>query len=901
MKRTLLTSLILVFCSQLFAQNESNIWYFGEKAGLDFNSGSPVSLSDGQLITTEGCAAISDKNGYLLFYTNGENVWNRNHQIMPNGTGLMGGFSSSQSSIIVPFPDNDSLYYIFTTAQERDPYGFRYSIVNMKHDNGSGDIIVKNVLLLSNVYEKVTAVKQRNCSNYWVVTKKWDSDEYYAYLITSSGISSPVVSNTGNLTGGLSSSSRGQMKFSPDGNKIAVAYNIAYDFVELMNFDQTTGVLSNATKLTPNPPANELYSLGCYGVEFSPNSQLLYVGACYVFSNPQLLTLFQYNVSYNDSLQIIASKKLIDGSHINFAMQLGPDKKIYIATYDNYLNVINNPDIEGVDCSFGAQAIQLTSVSQAGLPAMIQSFFKDPIIATGNCEFQNINFSIQNSSDLVSVEWDFGDPLSGLDNASNSFTPLHIFSQQGSYNVRLVYLRNGGCFPDTVYKQIYAGPFKLFLGGDTTLCEGDTLRLHANIPNATNLWSDGSNDTLMKVSKPGKYWIRATLNSCWATDTIDVFFKARPSFSLGNDTSICSNNTITLSPQPTFATTSYLWNDGSVVSQIIVNQPGVYWLTVTDRIGCSGRDTITVSFKTLPQFSLGNDTTLCEKNNLLLNANVYGASNYLWNTGATTSTINASQTNIYWVDVTKDQCVYRDSINVLFKPLPVVNLGNDTTLCEDHTFLLDAENPGSTYQWQNNSTSQIFTVSNQGIYWTTVNKNGCLASDTIIINYKLKPVFTLGRDTGICNGMTIILQPIIQNPQGVNYVWSNGSYTTSISITQEGVYSLTATNYCGSKSDNITVAKGICKVYVPSAFTSNNDGLNDVFRAMFGENVIDFKMQVYNRWGEVVFEARDINRGWDGKIKGQNQPNGVYVWIVKYKTVTNSKEQLMKGTVMLIR
>ena len=356
-----------------------------------------------------------------------------------------------------------------------------------------------------------------------------------------------------------------------------------------------------------------------------------------------------------------------------------------------------------------------------------------------------------------------------------------------------------------------------------------------------------------------------------------------------------------MSPQPTFATTSYLWNDGSVVSQIIVNQPGVYWLTVTDRIGCSGRDTITVSFKTLPQFSLGNDTTLCEKNNLLLNANVYGASNYLWNTGATTSTINASQTNIYWVDVTKDQCVYRDSINVLFKPLPVVNLGNDTTLCEDHTFLLDAENPGSTYQWQNNSTSQIFTVSNQGIYWTTVNKNGCLASDTIIINYKLKPVFTLGRDTGICNGMTIILQPIIQNPQGVNYVWSNGSYTTSISITQEGVYSLTATNYCGSKSDNITVAKGICKVYVPSAFTPNNDGLNDVFRAMFGENVIDFKMQVYNRWGEVVFEARDINRGWDGKIKGQNQPNGVYVWIVKYKTVTNSKEQLMKGTVMLIR
>jgi gliding motility-associated-like protein len=901
LNRTILTLLILIFCCRLFAQKEGNIWYFGEKAGLSFNSGSPSALLDGQLITTEGCATISDKNGNLLFYTNGENVWNRQHQIMPNGTGLLGGYSSTQSSVIVPFPGNDSLYYIFTTAQDGDPYGFRYSVVNLKQGNGLGDVTTKNVLLLSNVYEKVSAVRQSNCPNYWVVTKKWDSDEYYAYQITSSGISSPVISATGNFTGGSSHDSKGQLKFSPDGNKVAVAYSISYDFVELMDFNQLTGILSNPLKIIPNPPRNESFSVGCYGVEFSPSSQLLYVGATYIMP-PQLTTLYQYNVSYSDPLQIIASKKLINNTEFNYGMQLGPDKKIYLATFNNnYLNVINNPDVEGINCGFVVHAVSLSGLSNVGLPALIQSFFKDPIIATGNCEFQNINFSIQNSSDISAVEWNFGDPLSGAGNISVSTTPLHIYTQQGTYKVRLIYLRTGGCFADTVYKQVYAGPFKLYLGADTTVCAGDTLLLHAKFPNAVNLWSDGTADTLIKVTKPGKYWVRAILNDCWASDTIDVSFQSLPSFSLGRDTTICINSGIILSPHPGFSNITYSWNNGSTTPQIMVDQPGTYWLAITDPVGCKARDTISVSFKSLPQFNLGSDTSLCERNSLQLNANVAGATNYLWSTGATTPTINVTQTSIYWADVTKDQCVYRDSILILVKPLPLVKLGNDTTLCEDQILLLDAKNTGSNYQWQDNSNNQTFLVSKQGLYWAKVMANGCFASDTININYKLKPVFTLGRDTGICESMTIILQPVIQNPQGINYVWSNGVTSPSISITQTGTYGLTVTNLCGSKYDDIVISKGVCKIYVPSAFTPNNDGLNDIFRARFGENVASFKLQVYGRWGEKVFETNDIQKGWDGSIKGIKQSNGLYVWMIKYKIANDPKEELMKGTVMLIR
>ena len=114
MKKTLIISFL--FClNLLFSQGEANIWYFGQNAGIDFNSGSPVALYNGQMSTLEGCAVMSTNSGQLLFYTDGVTVWDRTHQVMPNGTGLLGNFSSTQSGIIVPNPTDSTIFYIFTT------------------------------------------------------------------------------------------------------------------------------------------------------------------------------------------------------------------------------------------------------------------------------------------------------------------------------------------------------------------------------------------------------------------------------------------------------------------------------------------------------------------------------------------------------------------------------------------------------------------------------------------------------------------------------------------------------------------------------------------------------------------------------------------------------------------
>ena len=195
MKKIFTLSILL---SQLcYGQKETNLWYFGFNAAIDFNSGSAVSLSGSQSYTSEGSASISDSAGNLLFYTDGIYVWNANNNTMPNGWGLYGGTSSTQSALIVPAPGSDSLYYIFTTGQQLE-FGLYYSIVDMSLQSGLGDVSVKNVLLDNQTCEKITAVCHSNGTDVWVIAHDWDNNDFEAYQLSVSGVSnSPVISSIG--------------------------------------------------------------------------------------------------------------------------------------------------------------------------------------------------------------------------------------------------------------------------------------------------------------------------------------------------------------------------------------------------------------------------------------------------------------------------------------------------------------------------------------------------------------------------------------------------------------------------------------------------------------------------------------------------------------------------------
>lgn len=267
--------LIFLISLYSFAQKEANIWYFGNNAGLDFNSGSPVALTDGAMQTQEGCASIANTIGELLFYTDGTTVWNKNHVPMLNGTGLNGSFSSTQSAIIVPKPNSSTIYYIFTVDAQGQADGLQYSEVDITLDNGLGGITsIKNTPLFTPVLEKLTAVEHDNGTDIWVIAHENGSANFRPYLVTSSGVqTTPVVTNIGFSYSGVSfSENAGYMKLSPDGNRLAMAFPQSSSGLQLFDFDNSTGVLSNHLDIYDLPGA-----VTPYGVEFSLSGDLLYV------------------------------------------------------------------------------------------------------------------------------------------------------------------------------------------------------------------------------------------------------------------------------------------------------------------------------------------------------------------------------------------------------------------------------------------------------------------------------------------------------------------------------------------------------------------------------------------------------------------------------------------------
>ncbi|MFY0482519.1 T9SS type B sorting domain-containing protein [Flavobacterium sp. PLA-1-15] len=446
--KSIIIFFFLLFFSQNFAQGEGNIWYFGNNAGLDFNSGVPVVLTNGQLNTVEGCATISDSNGQLLFYTDGVTVYNKNHQIMPNGTNLKGHFSSSQSAIIVPKPGSPAIYYIFTCTDIANPDGVRYSEVDMTLNGGLGDVTAhKNILLFAPACEKLAAVKNAAEDGYWMVGHEYGTNNFRSYSITATGVNmTPVISSVGISIDNNIYKTLGYLKFSLDGSKL-ISCNRNVN-VELFNFSTATGVVSNPKLITPK--------IGSYGVEFSPSGELAYIstGTDYTTS----LQLYQFDLTASDipnSALLLYEMGIEDVDYIFGALQLAADGKIYVARNKKpALSVIQNPDVLGTGCNLQMESLFLGgALSQNGLPQFMQSYFNLGIAFENNCQGQATTFSLMANQSITSALWDFGDG-----NASTDIHPIHTYTSPGTYTVTLDAIGTNGAISKSRQVTIYAMP-----------------------------------------------------------------------------------------------------------------------------------------------------------------------------------------------------------------------------------------------------------------------------------------------------------------------------------------------------------------------------------------------------------------------------------------------------------
>lgn len=620
-------------CKLSYSQGEANFWYFGTNAGLDFNSGVPVALSNGQVNTDEGSAAVSDAAGNLLFYTDGLSVWNRIHRQMPNGFGLMGGISSTQSALILKKPGSSFIYYIFTANQQYSTTGIKYSEVDMMRDGGLGDVTeVKNISLHSASCEKITAVKHCNGHDIWVITHDWDADTFRVFLVTSSGVSSTeVVSSAGLFLSGNQNKKIGYLKASPNGSKLASAiWGSEINRFELFDFNRATGTVSNPI-LFPLIPAGS----GAYGVEFSPDGTKLYGSVL----NPA--TVYQFNLCAGSNSDIANSGILIgtSSSIMSGALQLGPDNKIYVAKYfSNSLGVIDDPNALGTDCHFIDCGVPLGfQYSSIGLPNFMTGSSRVttmPFLVEIACN--TALFSVSESTaascgsteinSIVSTFWDFGDPGSGSGNFSDSINPVHFYSQAGTYNVLLVLYR--ACGIDSIIQNITIRQNLHFaeLTGDDAICYGEHTVISAS-GGVNYLWSTGENTSSIQVSPDisANYQVIAT-NELGCTDTLTkkIFVNIKPEGKISGNLVICTGNNSVLQAS---GGKSFIWNTGETQSSISVNpgESSEYSVIVNNGF-CEDTASIKITVLALPEINVHtlNSTQSYTK------FNVSGGESYQW-------------------------------------------------------------------------------------------------------------------------------------------------------------------------------------------------------------------------------------------------------------------------------
>ncbi len=899
MKRNVLLLYALFGFYAAFAQRSSYIWYFGNRAGIDFNGGSPpAALTNSVMNSAEGSAVISDESGNLLFYTDGQSVWDRSHTLMPNGGGLTGDKSATQSAVIVPKPGHQGRYYVFTVGSNDVSPGnipFSYSEVNMALNGGMGDVVTatKNTLLFRPSAERVTAVRHANGLYFWVIGQELNTGRYRSYLVDCDTVRPAVISDVGHTT--TMGIGVGYMTVSVDGSKVAIAARHAWmaGHFFICDFDNSTGVLSGLVNLGAT-------NQGPYGVSFSPSGRYLYgVGV------DQVNDVIQWDMQAGTPAAIIASSTIVgtaagNGPYRGGGMQLGPDRKIYMVQYNQaWLSVINDPEAQGTACNLQMNAINLSSrAGVLGLPSFVQDQVRDTIAFAHTCSGDSTIFSMRGTQFLDSLVWQFGDPSSGSNNESRLDTPFHQYSAGGLYHVRLI--RYLACVTDTVERTVLIrqSPY-VDLGRDTMIC-ADSMRLQpaAGYPGGSYLWSTGATDSTILVSGTGLFWLAVTQDGCTGRDSIRLEINPNLPVDLGPDTGICDRDLplVLFTPQP--AGTRYRWSNGLSSERIEVNRSGTYWVHVS-RNGCAGSDTVVVDVVPTPVFDIGNDSTICSQFPYEIGAFVPGAQ-YTWNTGAITSHIFVDSTGSYILEVNLSGCRIRDTADIVAMPVPDIDLGGDRDICPEQTIVLDATyGVNSRYRWNTGDTSETYAAVAAGVYQVQViSEHGCVGGDTVLLSaYPLPTVFA-GEDTVVCEETPLLLRPWKINADSL--LWYDGTAGDTRAIYQGGVYIVHAVNKCGIVSDTITVRQIFCDILVPNAFSPNGDGTNDLFRILGNTGRMQgTRLSVFNRWGERLFYTEDKYRGWDGMHKGSEAQIGTYVYLLEYSI--DGKPYRQKGNFHLLR
>jgi len=801
----LIVSLTLISLS-LFAQGEWNNWYFGKSAAVTFNSGSPVLLPPGANWWGGSSASVSDSLGNLLFYTDGSQVFKRNHAQMLHGIDLISG-SETKGPIILPVPNSKNLYYIITVYYPENNLnlipgsGLYYTIVDMTLDNGFGDVTEKNVTIPLPVpgkaMDKLTSVRHKNNRDIWFITRVFPGDKFVSFLLTPTGISPNTVVSESFKWIDISTSVPwqnqiwGELNVSPDGKKMATAYgNVA--LFEIGDFNIETGLYTHLFGV--DPPDDGIFYYAPVALEFSPDSKLLYVSAPYHGSYEK--PIYQYETSHIDSLQFNLSAK-IAGNGLVEVLQTGPDSKIYGGRLnDPYLSIINNPNERGLFCNYQYQSFSLAGREVTfNLPQMIQKYF-----AYFNAQHLCANQPVEFTSNIWplpdSVYWNFGDAASGNMDTSSLINPTHVYSSPGNYEIKLIAYWPGDR-SDTTIKNITIGlPPNPALGEDKEICIGGSTILTSAAFDSYQ-WITGETTQSISVADTGVYWVDVTnAEGCIGRDSIRVDYFAPPV--LNTDSLVISPTTcggsrgaITGLTATGVEPVNVEWRDGYnnfiAAGYDLINMPvGNYYLWSSDGNGCTNllgqyyiRDAGEVlidTVKSTPSYCGSNNGTITIRAVSGLGEKLQ----YSVDDGGTWSNdsifTNLSPAMPFFIrvrviDTTGCQAVFEfNPVTIADLPGPEVSATSEpeTDNNADGKITITATGFGTLTYILENGTPQdsgVFNGLEAGMYHYRVeDENGCFVEDSIWVEHLQGFILSAiaGNDT-ICRTQTLHIPVMVDN------------------------------------------------------------------------------------------------------------------------------------------
>ena len=886
---SLLTIVLSLECSN--AQNaETENWYFGDFAGLSFAPlEDPNILSNSDMVAPAGCSSISDISGDLQFYTNGIDIWNKDHVIMDNGSGLVGYEDAMQNSIIIPIAGIQGRYYVFTVGSG----GLFYSIVDMNLNGNLGAVTQKNVSVIPRPnMGKLSAVHHADGQSIWVITTRKNVDnEFTSFnaikVNTDGSIEDTVISN------GLAfrAVTEGVLVCSPNGERLACSNYLPAsltDHILIFDFNNETGIVSNRRNLLTSLTFFEVISAN--GLAFSRDSEYLFATVIKqgIISESvgsglgEIIIPEGYNTSnliYEYDLNILSPQEYYTVHYEQFregfpgALQLAKNGKIYRALPINteegtpFLGTAFNPEFSNASSTYDHNSVDLSPEHvRLGLPNFIQSHLRTRILTENTCLNEELPFEVDTYATITAAQWDFGDGTT-----SNEIAPSHSFADSGVYDVSVTITVNNRPISTTKKIQVYALPE---LGSDQELINCDTDTDGISVFNLFNIRGRITNPDLEE-----QLMFYETLNDAEQdTNPID------------NPT----NYTNTTVNQEIFVRATND-NDCYSISSFFLNTVFVELTDIPDFYACENSDDfvgdgngtfdldqISNAIRIAQGFPIS--TTLAYYLNLEDALTSQNSVNPNYTTSSTTLWVRAESADV--------ACSGIGPVNLIVNDTPVIEIADFYTFCRSEGFSLLADTSNDRFEWLNSegniiSTLQEFSTEAEGTYTLIVYKtqNGieCSNSKSFTISEVEAPEF-LNIDADLdYNNNTIVIT-----------MEGNGRYE----------FSLNDIDYFGDSNQYTfyNVASGIQTVYArdidrchpaisqtlyligyPKFLTPNYDGDNDYWQIKgLVENTYK-SIRIFDRYGKLITELSPSNGlRWDGRFNNVIMPSNDYWFRVEF-------------------